>query len=282
MEVEAMQPAVWTALYAEQPLDEALRTLHGHGWRAFEASTEHMVAIERDDAPEERIAEVRSCVDELGVTMPQAHALLKADVAHHDEAKREKHVRRLARHIEIAGALGIEVIVIHPGGARMATTRAERDRDWRLNVETFRQLGDLAGEHGLRIALENLMGRYRAPYELLDLIAAIDHPAIAVTFDTSHANVVRLDLPAAIREFGSMLAATHISDNDGSGDQHRTPGNGQIDWPPVMDALREVGYEGLFDLEIPGERHAVLSLRDQQSRLACQVANWLVDTFPTG
>jgi sugar phosphate isomerase/epimerase len=277
-----MQAAIWTGIYEEQPLDEALRTLYGHGWRAFEASTEHMVAIERDEVPEERIAEVRSCLVELGVAMPQAHAMLQADVAHRDEAKREKHVRRLARHIEIAGALGIEVIVIHPGGRKMATTRAEWERDWRLNVETFRRLGDLAGEQGLRIGLENLMGRYRAPYELLDLIAAIDHPAIAVTFDTSHANVVGLDVPAAIREFGPTLAATHISDNDGSGDQHRTPGNGQIDWPPAMEALREVGYEGLFDLEIPGERHAVLSLRAQQSRLACQVASWLVDAAPAG
>jgi sugar phosphate isomerase/epimerase len=275
-----MQPAIWTAMYAEQPLDGALRTLYGHGWRAFEASTEHMVAIERDDAPEERIAEVRACMAELGVAMPQAHALLKADVAHRDEAVREKHVRRLSRHIEIAGQLGIGVIVIHPGGQQVATTRAEWERDWTLNVETFRRLGDLAGEHGLRIGLENLMGRYRAPYELLDLIAAIDHPAIAVTFDTSHANVVGLDLPAAVREFGPMLAATHISDNDGSGDQHRTPGNGQIDWHPVMAALRKVGYEGLFDLEIPGERHAMLPLRAQQSRLACQVAGWLVDLSP--
>jgi sugar phosphate isomerase/epimerase len=277
-----MQAAIWTGIYEEQPLDEALRTLYGHGWRAFEASTEHMVAIEQDEAPEARIAEVRACLAELGVTMPQAHAMLQADVAHRDEAKREKHVRRLARHIEIAGALGIEVIVIHPGGRQMATTRTEWERDWQLNVETFRRLGDLAGEHGLRIGLENLMGRYRAPYELLDLIAAIDHPAIAVTFDTSHANVVGLDVPAAIREFGPTLAATHISDNDGSGDQHRTPGNGQIDWPPVVAALREVGYEGLFNLEIPGERHAVLSLRAQQSRLACQVASWLVDAAPVG
>jgi sugar phosphate isomerase/epimerase len=277
-----MQPAIWTAMYAEQPLHEALRTLHGHGWTAFEASTEHMVAIERDDAPEERVAEVRSCLDELGLAMPQAHTLLKADVAHRDELKREKHVRRLVRHIDIAAQLGIRAVVIHPGGRRVATTRAERQRDWRLNVETFRRLGDLAGERELRIGLENLMGRYRAPYELLDLIAAIDHPAIGVTFDTSHANVVGLDLPTAIREFGRSLVATHISDNDGSGDQHRTPGNGEIDWPAVMEALRDVNYAGLFDLEIPGERHALLPLRALQSRLACQVADWLVDLAPAG
>ena len=274
--MSGMRPAIWTAMYAEQPLHEALRTLHSHGWRAFEASTEHMVGIERDEAPEARIDEVRACLAELDLVMPQAHALLKADVAHRDGRKREKNVRRLARHIEIAAQLGVKVVVIHAGGRQVATTRAEQRRDWALNVETFQQLGDLAGERGVRIGLENLMGRYRAPYELMDLIAAIDHPAMGVTFDTSHANVVGLDLPAAIGEFGSLLVGTHISDNDGSGDQHRTPGNGQIDWPAAVEALHQVGYEGLFNLEIPGERHALLPLRAQQSRLACQVAEWLV------
>jgi sugar phosphate isomerase/epimerase len=71
--------------------------------------------------------------------------------------------------------------------------------------------------------------------------------------------------------------ATHISDNDGSGDQHRTPGNGSIDWKAVMRALREAEYDGLFNLEIPGERHAALPLRALKSLHARQVAEWLVD-----
>jgi sugar phosphate isomerase/epimerase len=114
------------------------------------------------------------------------------------------------------------------------------------------------------------------PYEMLDLVAAIDHRAIGITLDTSHANMIGLDLPATIRELGPYLIATHISDNDGSGDQHRTPGSGTIDWPATIRVLREVEYKGLFNLEIPGERHALLPLRAFASKHACQVADWLV------
>ncbi len=71
--------------------------------------------------------------------------------------------------------------------------------------------------------------------------------------DTSHAHVQGLDCAAAVRRFGTHICCTHISDNDGSGDQHRTPGGGSIDWPSVVAALRDVGYDGLFNLEIPGE-----------------------------
>lgn len=272
-----MMPAIWTALYAELALHEALRTLHAHGWRAFEASTEHLVQIETADEPEAAIEQTRRCLHEFGLFMPQAHALLQADVAAFDADGRREDVERLRAHVDIAARLGVRIVVIHPGGRQGATTRVERDRILALNVEVFRRLGDLAGERGLRIGLENLARRGASmPYEMLDLLAAIDHPAIGITLDSSHANMVGLDFKATICELGPHLIATHISDNDGSGDQHRTPGSGTIDWPAVLSALREVGYEGLFNLEIPGERHALLPLRALASQHARQVAEWLM------
>ena len=51
-----MKPAIWTGMYAELPLHEALQTLNAHGWTAFEASTEHLVQIETDDDAGEPIA----------------------------------------------------------------------------------------------------------------------------------------------------------------------------------------------------------------------------------
>jgi len=274
---DLMRSAVWTAFYAELDLHKALQLLSEHGWRAFEASTEHLVRIELDQHPDERIAQARQCLVDLDLDMPQAHALLQADVADPDPDRRGQDIDRLAHHIRLAAQLGVQVVVMHPGGRQAATTCAERDRVKALNVEAFRRLGDVAGEHGVQIGLENLMRRGAStPYDMLDLLAAIDHPAIGITLDTSHANVVGLELPTVIREFGPYLIATHISDNDGSGDQHLVPGNGNIDWAPVMEALGAASYDGLFNLEIPGERHRNLVLRGLKSQHACRVAEWLL------
>ena len=38
-------------------------------------------------------------------------------------------------------------------------------------------------------------------------------------------------------------------------------GRGCVDWSEVTAALRETGYGGLFNLEIPGESHAPLELK---------------------
>jgi L-ribulose-5-phosphate 3-epimerase len=269
-----MRPAIWTGLYAELPLHQALETLYGQGWRSFEVSTEHLVQI--DVNPETAISEVRSTVEELDIEIPQAHAYLQADVACSDKQKRESDLKLLDGHLSHCAALGVKVVVMHPGGRIAEPTNAERRKTRELNIEGFRELGAIADSLGLRIGLENLMRNgFVHPDDLIELIDDIGGSVYGVTLDTSHANVVKLDIPAMIRRLGPLLIAAHISDNDGSGDQHRTPGSGHIDWPPIAAAFKEIGYSGLFNLEIPGERHALPELRTLKSRHALNVANWL-------
>jgi sugar phosphate isomerase/epimerase len=271
-----MTPAIWTAIFP-LPLHETFRKLQALGWRAFEISTEHLVALETAPDADFLIEKALAALREAGATAPQAHALLKADVAAPEPGDRKRDIDRLLAHLAIAARLGVRTVVIHPGGSRIVTTREERRRSRELNVEAFRRLGDVAGSLGMRIGLENLMSRGAAsPPELLDLLDAIDHPALGVTLDTSHANAARLDVAQAVREFGPFLVGTHISDNNGSGDQHLIPGNGTIDWPAVMAAFRETPYDGLFNLEIPGERHPVPEILDLKLRHALNVARALL------
>lgn len=58
------------------------------------------------------------------------------------------------------------------------------------------------------------------------------------------------------------MTALHIADNEGERDQHMIPfGKGNINFEEVVRTLREIDYEGLFNLEIPGERLAPLPVR---------------------
>jgi len=279
-----MVPALWTGILAAEPLPQALQALRALGWQHFELSTEHLERIDQDRRPQARIAEARQALAELGATMPQAHAYLSADVAHPDPARRQADLAVLARHLAHCAALGIGNVVMHPGTGGSYTTRDELRQVIRLNIEAFSRLGDRAGELGLVIALENTMDLPRHtgrvfgahPHELLDLLDKVHSPALGIAFDSSHANCQKLNLPAAVQEYGPLLRATHISDNDGSGDQHRMPGVGNIDWPALVAALRAAGYRGLFNLEIPGERHPVREILDRKLRHAREVAEWLV------
>lgn len=265
-----MFPGIWTGILMELPLHEALASLAGAGWRAFEVSDEHLDMLMRSRNAEADIASALETATRLGLSLPQAHAHLSADIACPDAAKREADFAWVLRHLSIAAKLGARNVVVHPSPGSGLCSRSDSKRTLEANVEAFKALCGEAAKLGLSIAVENLYDskgrpgsrRFGAmPGELMELLDGVAASCIGITFDSSHANLQGLDVPAAIREFGSRLIATHISDNDGSGDQHRRPGAGKIDWRAAMAAFREIGYKGIFNLEVPGERHPDMRLR---------------------
>ncbi|MFH0965574.1 MAG: sugar phosphate isomerase/epimerase family protein [Planctomycetota bacterium] len=288
-----MVPSVWTALVPYEPLPEALGYLHERGWNCFEVSTEHLDWLRLSGDPAGAVELSRRTIEELSLSTPQAHGRISAELAHPDEARRRADMEIIMREFDLCAALGVRNVVLHPGIDEEGCTNRSCGQYRGLvqrNVESFRRLADHAGERGIRIAVENVFdslavrGRRAfgaTPEELLDLLGAIDRPNVGVCLDTSHANIARLDIPQVIRDFGARLIATHISDSDGSRDQHLIPGHGsrgerKIEWGAVMAAFAEIGYDGIFNLEIPGVGTSELELLDLIVRHACEVAHRLV------
>ena len=80
-----------------------------------------------------------------------------------------------------------------------------------------------------------------------------DH--LVMCMDTGHCNkAMRFNnnpTPSdAIRYLGSNIKCLHLNDNDTFTDQHRMPGIGTIDWKDVLVALDEIGYDGVYNMEL--------------------------------
>ncbi|MFQ6097344.1 MAG: sugar phosphate isomerase/epimerase family protein [Armatimonadota bacterium] len=280
-----MEPSIWTSMFIELPPEDALPRMTDLGWRRFELSTEHIAVIRDDERPRQRAEAVRSLVGQLGIEMPQAHGHISADVASLDDARREADLQKALADLECCSWMGIGCMVLHPGGGG-AKTAEDAQRQASLRIASFARLAARGEELSVAIAVENTMdggsgylGRrtYGAVIpELHELIETVGSPMLGICLDTSHANVQRLDVAQVVRECGDRLIATHISDNDGSGDQHRTPFAGKIQWPPVVRALRQVGYSGPFNLEIPGERGVPFEILDLRTRHALEVTRQLL------
>lgn len=114
-----------------------------------------------------------------------------------------------------------------------------------------RELGrvsqDRCGE-GAVIAVEDLprtcLGRNSE--EILELISV--HPALRVCFDTNH--LLEEDIPTFVRNVGKKIITLHVSDYDFINERHWLPGEGDICWPEVLDALCKVDYAGPWLYEV--------------------------------
>jgi len=267
-----MQLGIWTAYYLvpNLSLEDVLRRLNGLGWKDVELSTEHIVEMLQDADGQKRLNNVRELFEQEGMKAWQIHTKIDLNVAHPEPAQRAQEVDTALRCLEIAHALDVPCAVIHPGGRQGYRSGKEREEIMRLNVEAFNRLCERAEKLGVRVCVENMGATGEGGrrilggtiFELQEIIDRVGSEMLGICFDTSHANLMKLDLPEEIRACGDRLYAAHISDNDGSGDQHRMPFCGNIDWSAVIRALKDIGYTGLFNLEIPGERCRSIEVQD--------------------
>ena len=77
---------------------------------------------------------------------------------------------------------------------------------------------------------------------------------ICCCIDTGHVNkAMRFGNPTPqefIRAMGSSVKCLHLNDNNTLKDQHMPPMTGVIDWNAVLSALDEIGYDGIYNLEL--------------------------------
>jgi hexulose-6-phosphate isomerase len=106
------------------------------------------------------------------------------------------------------------------------------------------------------IALENVWNRFLlSPVEAADLIDRINSPYVGWYLDTG--NVLALGYPEDwIATLAGRIKRVHVKDYD-----LRQPGaagfcalgEGSVNWPRVVTALRQVGYDGPLTYEGAGE-----------------------------
>lgn len=161
--------------------------------------------------------------------------------------------------IDLAAFLGADPLVVHPRSLGLEAGTWDAELSTPLDAAALERIGSIlayARPRSVRLALEN---------GALDLLAAVAQafPAggrdgvgssLGICIDVGHANLHRARYGDAagqfLRAFADRLIHLHVSDNDGTADQHLVPGTGTIDWPSVADTLRRIRYRGSTVLEL--------------------------------
>jgi D-psicose/D-tagatose/L-ribulose 3-epimerase len=153
--------------------------------------------------------------------------------------------------VDIAERVGTPVVggpMYSAVGRRWLLGPDERRGTIERLTEALRPVVDYAGEHGVRLALEPL-NRYETSLintaeQGLDVVEAIDSPALGLLLDTYHMSIEEKSPADAIRLAGRHLYHVHTSGSD-----RGAPGADHIDWAAVAGALRDVAYDGVLCIE---------------------------------
>lgn len=148
--------------------------------------------------------------------------------------------------IKKAGDIGVKYVVVHPSGEPFSD--AERGEAIEISMESLAQLAEVASREGCVIAVEDLprtcLGRNSD--EILKLISADER--LRVCFDTNH--LLGETIKDFIEAVGDKIVTTHFSDYDFKNERHWVPGEGDINWVELIEALEKVGYTGPILYEV--------------------------------
>jgi sugar phosphate isomerase/epimerase len=170
-------------------------------------------------------------------------------VTHPDAAVRAKTSKYFGELAKFCADIGGKTIVVGSPKQRNILEGVTSEQAWDWATEVFREPVMRAEQHGVTICFEPL-----APSETNFINTAADAIRFTQQLHTPHFKII-LDvkamsseskpIPQIIRESWPNFAYFHANDKNLKG-----PGFGDIDFHPIAQALKEVGYKGIVSVEV--------------------------------
>ena len=204
---------------------------------------------------------------ELGLTCAIAgsHGFAKgfAHVEEHDEC-----VAKLQKSIDACVAHGVQRVITFSG-----FRRGLRDEQGRSNMlDGLKKILPYAERHKVTLCLEVLNSRVAEEMKghpdyfsdtiepAVDLCRTLGSPRLKILFDIYHVQIMQGDVITRIRQHHEYIGHVHTAGVPG---RNEIDGTQEIQYPPILHALAETGYDGFVGQEfIPTRPDKLASLRD--------------------
>ncbi len=252
---------------AHHRLGDALDLLVRHGYDGVALTLDHGHLDPFAPDLDARTAALARELEErgLGVMVETGGRFLMDPSAKHeptlvtaDAAGRARRVDFLTRALDVAAGLRAEAVSFWAG---VPAARVEREQAWGWLVEGVGEVLARAGERGITCAFEpepGMLVEHTGDYQrLLDALSAAGFPeTLGLALDTGHCVVAGdLEPQDAVRAWGPHLRAVAVDGMARGVHEHLPIGEGDVDVPAVLTALRDVGYDRLVSVELSRDSH---------------------------
>jgi len=219
------------------------------------------------------VTAARRAISDAGLAVVLAARVnLQRNLASSEAAARQKGIDYLRYAVDCAAELGARIVggpltgnpLVFAGRPPAPVAESERLARKERCVAGLKLAGPHASAAGIVLAVEPL-NRFESDVlcttlQALELLDAVDHPAVGLMLDTFHMHMEEASIPEAIRLAGSRTVHFQANEN------HRGfLGTGATDWVAVCRALHEVGYQGPISLE---------PFRRNDDRFGVPLAQW--------
>lgn len=178
-----------------------------------------------------------------GLRVENVHAEYQSvNLLWEDKLESEDIIKNYISNIDDCYNLQIPVLIMH------LTTGINPPMPNELGIDRIKRIIEHAEQKNIDIALENT----RIIEHLDFTYSRINSDRLKFCYDSGHANCFTKSNDL-LDKYGNKLIALHLHDNDGTADQHRIPGDGNINWFEFAQKLKQNNFHGSITLEIINE-----------------------------
>jgi len=254
-----MKPAInqW-AFPGDMPAMDAISYAKKIGFEGFEicVSEDGTVPL---DATEADVTAIRKHAEAKGIALHSVGAGLgwKYPLTSPDPEVAAKGKDAVARSLQIASWLGAQALLVVPG---IVSPEISYDVAVENALENIRELVPVAEKTKVSIAVENVWNKFLlSPVETRDFIDALESEYVGAYVDVG--NMIPYGYPEQwIRILDHRVHAIHMKDfraDVGNMGGFVMLMEGDVNWPAVMAALREVGFDRALTAEFGPYKHSL-------------------------
>ena len=220
--------------------EEKFANAAGHGFDGVEVGT--------ITDPAER-KEICKLSEKHGVAVPSVMNAAHWDspLSDPDPAVRKKSLAGVAASIETAVAVGAGTVLVVPA---VVSPDVAYEQAWERSAESIYSILPLAERNSVVLAVENVWNKFLlSPVEFASYVDGFGSECLRAYFDAG--NIVAYGYPDHwIRTLGGRIDKVHVKGFDAAKHAFVQLREGTIDWPRVMAALTEVGYDDYITAEL--------------------------------
>jgi len=180
------------------------------------------------------------------------------NIASLNESIRKASVEEIKNSIDLAFHIGSEVVVVHPGHMAFLARRFHKKiRENSLN--SLKECSKFAEDVGITLCVENMPDMEGMICKNLDeLNELVQEIGVPMTLDVGHAHNMGIFIEEMLKY--DNIGHIHLSDNDGSFDNHNAVGSKDIDFESLFEGLNKKKFDGILVIEVTNQDEILESL----------------------
>jgi sugar phosphate isomerase/epimerase len=247
-----MRYAICNETFGDWDFARACAVAAEHGYTGIEIAP-FTFAARITDLSAERRNDVRRQASEAGLSIVGLHWLLAKTEGLHVTSPNQEVRARTADYLgglaRCCRDLGGKVLVFGSPPQRRIPAGHTLAEATDFAAETLSRVQPILEETGVTLALEPLAPAetdfLTTCAEAVALLDRLDHPRFALHLDVKAMCSEAVPIPDLIRRFAPRTAHLHANDAN-----RRGPGFGDVDFRPILRALRESDYGGWISVEV--------------------------------